>query len=69
MVEPDRSAALDRSSAMPLWAQLHADLVRRIGDDEFAGSEFPGEHALTTSYGVSRHTTREACGTCGTKES
>ena len=60
MVEPDRSAALDRSSAMPLWAQLHADLVRRIGDDEFAGSEFPGEHALTTSYGVSRHTTREA---------
>ena len=60
MVEPDRSAVLDRSSAMPLWAQLHADLVRRIGDDEFAGSEFPGEHALTTSYGVSRHTTREA---------
>lgn len=60
MADEGRSVALDRSSAMPLWAQLYADLVRRIGDGEFAGIEFPGEHALTASYGVSRHTTREA---------
>ncbi|KPH21580.1 MULTISPECIES: GntR family transcriptional regulator [Rhodococcus] len=60
MADEDRSIALNRSSAMPLWAQLHADLLRRIGEGEFVGTEFPGEHALTKSYGVSRHTTREA---------
>jgi GntR family transcriptional regulator len=53
------SHRLDRSSPMPLWAQLHADLVDRIDAGEFS-EVFPGENALTASYGVSRHTVREA---------
>jgi GntR family transcriptional regulator len=59
MTAGDFSSRMDRSSALPLWAQLHADLVRRIAEGEFAEG-FPGEHALTTSYGLSRHTVREA---------
>ena len=55
----DLSARMDRSSALPLWAQLRADLVRRISAGEFA-EEFPGEQALAASYGLSRHTVREA---------
>lgn len=55
----DLSARMDRSSALPLWAQLHADLVARIEAGEFTAA-FPGEHALTASYGLSRHTVREA---------
>jgi len=55
----DLSARMDRSSALPLWAQLHADLVSRIAAGEFSDG-FPGEHALTASYGLSRHTVREA---------
>ncbi len=51
--------ALDRASALPLWAQLHVDLLRRIEEDEFK-AEFPGELALVQEYGVSRHTVREA---------
>ncbi len=58
-VDQDLGHRLDRRSPLPLWAQLHADLSRRITDGEFAGG-FPGEHALTASYGVSRHTVREA---------
>lgn len=55
----DLSARMDRSSALPLWAQLRADLVERISAGEFANG-FPGEQALTASYGLSRHTVREA---------
>ncbi len=55
----DFSARMDRSSALPLWAQLRADLVERISAGEFA-EEFPGEQALALSYGLSRHTVREA---------
>jgi GntR family transcriptional regulator len=55
----DLGARMDRSSALPLWAQLHADLVTRIAAGDFADG-FPGEHALTASYGLSRHTVREA---------
>ncbi len=55
----DLSARMDRSSALPLWAQLRADLLKRISAGEFADG-FPGEHALTSSYGLSRHTVREA---------
>ena len=51
--------ALDRSRSMPLWAQLLADLRRRLDHDEF-GVAFPGELALAAEYGVSRHTVREA---------
>lgn len=55
----DLSARMDRSSALPLWAQLRADVVKRISAGEFADG-FPGEQALTASYGLSRHTVREA---------
>lgn len=49
----------DRASPLPLWAQVRADLVRRVEAGEFT-STFPGELALVTEYGVSRHTVREA---------
>jgi GntR family transcriptional regulator len=52
-------AELDRESALPLWAQLHDDLCRRLDEGEFTGS-FPGEMALAEQYGVSRNTVREA---------
>ncbi|GAB3143286.1 phosphonate metabolism transcriptional regulator PhnF [Micromonospora sonneratiae] len=50
---------VDRSSALPLWAQIHVDLRRRLDAGEFT-DVFPGEHALVTEYAVSRHTIREA---------
>lgn len=50
---------LERGAGQPLWAQLLADLRRRLGAGEFADS-FPGELALVREYGVSRHTVREA---------
>ena len=50
---------LARSSDVPLWAQLLADLRVRLAAGEFA-EEFPGELALVDEYGVSRHTVREA---------
>jgi GntR family transcriptional regulator len=50
---------LSRVAGTPLWAQLLADLRRRLDQDEF-GPAFPGELALVAEYGVSRHTVREA---------
>lgn len=50
---------IDRASALPLWAQVHADLRRRVDAGEFA-AVFPGELALIEQYSVSRHTVREA---------
>lgn len=50
---------LDRSSAMPLWAQLLRDLRVRLGAGEFA-ERFPTDQELVDEYGVSRHTVREA---------
>jgi GntR family transcriptional regulator len=50
---------LDRLADEPLWAQLLADLRRRLDHDEFPAT-FPGELALVAEYGVSRHTVREA---------
>ncbi len=50
---------LDRRSPMPLWAQLRADLRRRLAVDGF-GEAFPGELALVAEYEVSRHTVRTA---------
>ena len=44
---------------MPLWAQVSADIRRRVSDGAFADG-FPGEIALTEQYDVSRHTIREA---------
>ena len=49
----------DRSSPVPLWAQVSADIRRRVADGAF-GEGFPGEIALTEQYDVSRHTIREA---------
>ncbi|MGH3930251.1 MAG: GntR family transcriptional regulator, partial [Pseudonocardiaceae bacterium] len=51
--------AVDRASALPLWAQVHADLRRRLDANEFTGT-FPGELTLVAEYAVSRHTVREA---------
>ncbi len=50
---------VDRFSALPLWAQIEADLRARIGASEF-DSQFPTESELTEAYGVSRQTVREA---------
>lgn len=44
---------------MPLWAQLLEDLRARLEAGEFT-DEFPTDLELTTEYGVSRHTAREA---------
>jgi len=46
---------------MPLWAQLRADLRRRLAAGAF-DEGFPGELALVGEYGVSRHTVRSAVG-------
>jgi GntR family transcriptional regulator len=50
---------VDRDSALPLWAQVLADLRRRLAAGEFR-LRFPGDTELTEHYGVSRHTVREA---------
>lgn len=44
---------------MPLWAQLETDLRARLESGEFDES-FPTDLELTETYGVSRHTVREA---------
>lgn len=59
MARPGDVRALDRSSPMPLWAQLQAELTRRLGSGEF-DDEFPGELELVEAYAVSRYTVREA---------
>ena len=50
---------MDRNNPLPLWAQLHAELLRRMKSGAFADA-FPGEHELQRTYDVSRHTVREA---------
>jgi GntR family transcriptional regulator len=50
---------LDRSSPLPLWAQLRAELERRLAAGHFA-ARFPTDQELTDAYGVSRQTAREA---------
>jgi GntR family transcriptional regulator len=50
---------LRRGTGEALWAQLLADLRRRIAEGEFV-HEFPGELVVAHEYGVSRHTAREA---------
>ncbi len=49
----------DRTSPVPLWAQVSEDIRRRVGAGAFEKG-FPGEIALTEQYDVSRHTIREA---------
>ena len=55
---PD-GVGLDRASPVPLWRQLLDDLRSRLSSGEF-GAGFPSEATLTSSYGVSRQTVREA---------
>ncbi len=50
----------DRSSPLPLWAQVEADLRRRLDEGEFDSGRFPTDLELVTDYDVSRHTVREA---------
>jgi GntR family transcriptional regulator len=59
MPEQHGPATLDRGLAVPLWRQLYDDLLARVARGEFP-DRFPGEMELTESYGVSRHTVREA---------
>ncbi len=51
--------ALDSSDPMPLWAQLAAELRRRLSSGEF-DERFPTEVELAGAFGVSRATVREA---------
>ncbi len=51
--------AVDRRSALPLWAQVGDDLRRRLDAGAFADG-FPPEQQLVEQYAVSRHTVREA---------
>ncbi|HWF74400.1 MAG TPA: GntR family transcriptional regulator [Solirubrobacteraceae bacterium] len=51
--------AIDRSSPLPLWAQVLADLTDRLDAGEF-DERFPTDHELVAAYGVSRQTVREA---------
>lgn len=50
---------VDRNSPLPLWAQVEADLRGRIAAGEFT-DRFPTDEELVATYGVSRHTAREA---------
>lgn len=59
MARAHAAKALDRGSPMPLWAQLHEDLLRRLRAGAFTEG-FPGELELQQTYQVSRHTVREA---------
>ncbi len=51
--------SIDRSSPMPLWAQVLDDLRHRLEVGEFT-TEFPTDNELIGQYNVSRHTVREA---------
>jgi len=53
------STPVDRSSPLPLWAQVEADLRRQLEAGEFTEA-FPTDLQLTQMYDVSRHTVREA---------
>ena len=50
---------LDRTNPLPLWAQLEAELRKRLEVGEFDDG-FPTDAQLVSRYGVSRHTVREA---------
>jgi len=52
---------LDRSSSLPLWAQLEVELRRALEAGLF-DDRFPTDLELTRRYRVSRHTVRDAVG-------
>jgi GntR family transcriptional regulator len=54
-----KARPIDRSNPLPLWAQIEADLRRRMRAGAFE-ERFPGEHELVAEYVVSRHTVRDA---------
>lgn len=56
--------ALDRRSSTPLWAQLDAELRRRMELGDFA-DRFPTDRELMEVYDVSRHTARHAVSQLG----
>jgi GntR family transcriptional regulator len=56
---PEAIIPLDRKSPLPLWAQLVAELQRRLASGAFT-TRFPTDRELTETYGVSRQTAREA---------
>src|SRR4051812_19154642 len=50
-----------RSSAAPRYAEVASDLLARIARGEYpVGSLLPKEVELSRTYGISRHTMREA---------
>ncbi|MHB8718398.1 MAG: GntR family transcriptional regulator [Candidatus Dormibacteria bacterium] len=51
--------ALDRDSPLPLWAQLEAELRRRMASGDLL-TRLPPEPQLAEDYAVSRQTVREA---------
>ena len=59
MASSVRARPLDRSHPLPLWAQIDADLRRRLRAGAFE-DRFPGELELSAEYGVSRQTVRDA---------
>jgi len=52
-------AAVDRTSPVPLWAQVLDDLRDRLARHDF-DARFPTDTELVEHYGVSRQTVREA---------
>lgn len=50
---------IDRSSPLPLWAQVLGDLRERLHSGEIT-DDFPTDNELIAHYNVSRHTAREA---------
>jgi len=56
---PVSARALDRGNPLPLWAQLEADLRRRLNSGELE-DRIPPEQQLAGDYAVSRVTVREA---------
>jgi GntR family transcriptional regulator len=68
MTEPEEfaegSTPLDRGSPTPLWAQLEAELRRRLDAGHFE-RRFPTDRELMEIYAVSRHTARHAIGQLG----
>lgn len=51
--------AVDRASPIPLWSQVLEDLRSRLSEGEF-DDRFPTDQELMDTYGVSRHTARDA---------
>jgi len=54
-----RPNSIDRSSPLPLWAQVLVDLQAGLANGEF-DERFPTDKQLIEHYGVSRQTVREA---------